>query len=257
MQPSIVGKERLAVFPFTLRNLILVCLMFAFVGGILGGCVSSEKYEAEKARSLNFQRLLAQEEKRTGELNVKYQESQRKVSDLESQNRDLTTEMDALREQLDRTQSELTRVREGDVGDQPSPEDDLTLDDPSISEFGLDDLELQDSDLGDMGGDMGGDLDSDFGADLGSDLGGEPAAEVEPDLGGDLGGDFGGDMGMDLGMEPDVRTTAESPGYYTVTRGDTLYSLSRRYGVTVDDLKNWNNLSSDLIQIGQELRVSP
>ena len=245
MQPSIVGKEKLAVFPFTLRNLSLVCLMFAFLGGVLGGCVSSEKYEAEKARSLNFQRLLAQEEKRTGELNVKYQESQRKVSDLESQNRDINTEMDALREQLDRTQSELTRVREGDVGDQPSPEDDLTLTEPSFSEFGLDDLELQDSDLGDMGGDLG--------ADLGTDLGGETAADVEPDFG----GDFGGDLGMDLGMEPDVRTTAEAPGYYTVTRGDTLYSLSRRYGVTVDDLKNWNNLNSDLIRIGQELRVSP
>ena len=92
MQPSIVGKEKLALFPFSLRGLVLLCLILAFV---LGGCVSSEKYEAEKARSLNFQRLLAQEEKRTGELNVKYQESQRKVSELESQNRDLTTEMDA------------------------------------------------------------------------------------------------------------------------------------------------------------------
>ena len=80
---------------------------------VLGGCVSSEKYEAEKARALNFQRLLAQEEKRTGELNAKYQEVQRKVSSLESQNRDVSTEMDALREQLDRTQAELTRAREG------------------------------------------------------------------------------------------------------------------------------------------------
>ena len=28
---------------------------------VLSGCVMAEKYEAEKARSLNFQRLLAQE----------------------------------------------------------------------------------------------------------------------------------------------------------------------------------------------------
>ena len=35
---------------------------------LLMGCVMTEKYEAEKARGLNFQRLLAQEEKRTGEL---------------------------------------------------------------------------------------------------------------------------------------------------------------------------------------------
>ena len=151
MQPSNVGKEKLAVSPFSIRSLIVLVLMLAFEGGVLGGCVSSEKYEAEKARSLNFQRLLAQEEKRTGELNVKYQETQRKVSDLESQNRDLTTEMDALREQLDRTQSELTRVREGDGVGQPSADDDLTLAEPSISEFGMDDLDFQDSDLGDMG----------------------------------------------------------------------------------------------------------
>ena len=257
MQSSIVGKEKPAVFPFSLRGLVLLCLILAFEGGVLGGCVSSEKYEAEKARSLNFQRLLAQEEKRTGELNVKYQEAQRKVSDLESQNRDLTTEMDALREQLDRTQSELTRVREGGFEDQGSPDDGLTSDESSISEFGLDDLEFQDSDLDDMGDEMGGDLGADFGgdlgADLGEDLGVEPAPEVDPDFGADL----GDDLDMDLGMEPTMGTTAEAPGVHTVMRGDTLFSLSRRYGVTVNDLKNWNNLNSDLIQIGQQLRVSP
>lgn len=239
MQSSIVGEEKLAVFPFSIRGLVLLCLILAFEGGVLGGCVTSEKYEAEKARSLNFQRLLAQEEKRTGELNVKYQETQRKVSNLESQNRDLTTELDALREQLDRTQAELTRIREGDGGGEPATKDDLTLAEPSISEFGLDDLDFKDSDLGDMGGDMG------------ADLGGEPAGAVEPDLGGGFGSD------MDLGLEPAVSTAGGSSAFHTVTRGDTLYALSRQYGVTVDDLKNWNNLNSDLIRIGQQLRVNP
>ncbi len=248
MQPSIIGKEKLAVFPFSTRRFVLLGLMLAFGVGVLGGCVSSEKYEAEKARSLNFQRLLAQEEKRTGELNVKYQEAQRKVSDLESQNRDLTTELDALREQLDRTQAELTRVREGDV-DQPSPEDEPTLAEPSISEFGLEDLDFKDSGPGDMGGDLGGDL----GGDMEADLGREIPGNVETDLG----GDFGSDLDMDLGMEPAVSTADGSATFHTVTRGDTLFSLSRQYGVTVDDLKNWNNLDSDLIRIGQQLRVSP
>jgi len=241
MQPSIVGEEKLSVFPCSIRGLVLPCLMLAFGGGVLGGCVSSEKYEAEKARSLNFQRLLAQEEKRTGELNIKYQETQRKVSEMESQNRDLTTELDALREQLDRTQAELTRVREGDVGGQPSPDDDFTLAEPSISEFGLDDLDFEDSDLG---GDLGGDM--------GIGLGGDTAAEVEPDFG----GDFGGDLDMDLGLEPAVSTAGGPSTYHTVTRGETLYRLSRQYGVTVDELKAWNNLNSDLILIGQKLRVS-
>ncbi|MCE9535995.1 MAG: hypothetical protein K8R65_06260, partial [Nitrospirae bacterium] len=45
------------------QGVTIVCGML-----VLSGCVMAEKYEAEKARSLNFQRLLAQEEKRTGEL---------------------------------------------------------------------------------------------------------------------------------------------------------------------------------------------
>lgn len=37
-----------------------------FGGTVMSGCVVlEEKFNAEKARSLNFQRLLAQEEKRT------------------------------------------------------------------------------------------------------------------------------------------------------------------------------------------------
>jgi len=83
----------------------------ALISAIMNGCVSSEKYEAEKARALNFQRLLAQEEKRTGELTNKYQTTQRKQSRLDSQNRDLNAEMEALREQLNRTEEELTKAR--------------------------------------------------------------------------------------------------------------------------------------------------
>lgn len=249
MQPSIFGKEKLAVFRFSIPGPVLFCLTLAFAAGVLSSCVSSEKYEAEKARSLNFQRLLAQEEKRTGELNVKYQESQRKVSDFESQNRALTAELDAMREQLDRTQAELTRLREGDVGAQPAPGADLTLAEPSISEFGLDDLEFKDSELGDLGGDLGGD----FGGDMEADRGAEKVGEAETDLG----GDFGSDMNLDLGMEAPVSTAGGSASWHTVTRGETLYGISRQYGVTVDDLKSWNNLDSNLIRIGQQLRVSP
>ena len=254
MQPSTIGEEKFALFPLSIRGLVFFCLILGFEGGVLGGCVSSEKYEAEKARSLNFQRLLAQEEKRTGELNVKYQEAQRKVSELESQNRDLTTEMGALREQLDRTQTELTRIREGNMGGQPSPTDELTLAEPSISEFGLSDLEFKDSDLGDLGGDLGGGTGGELGGEMGGDLGGQqPPTDIETDFG----RDFGGDLGMDLGMEPAVSTAGGAATFHTVVRGDTLYSLSRQYGVTVNELKRWNNLDGDLIRIGQQLRVGP
>lgn len=43
--------------------------------------------------------------------------------------------------------------------------------------------------------------------------------------------------------------------YHTVARGDTLFSLSRRYGVSVGQLKSTNGLTSDVIRIGQTLRL--
>lgn len=42
---------------------------------------------------------------------------------------------------------------------------------------------------------------------------------------------------------------------YTVKRGDTLYSISRRFGITVNDLKQINGLRSNTISIGQELKI--
>lgn len=42
---------------------------------------------------------------------------------------------------------------------------------------------------------------------------------------------------------------------YTVKSGDTLSGISSRYGVSVRQLKDWNNLSSDLILIGQKLNI--
>jgi LysM repeat protein len=42
---------------------------------------------------------------------------------------------------------------------------------------------------------------------------------------------------------------------YTVVTGDTLYSISRRFGLTVEDLKALNNLADNNIKIGQKLVV--
>ncbi len=43
--------------------------------------------------------------------------------------------------------------------------------------------------------------------------------------------------------------------FHRVERGDTLFSLSRRYGISVAELKRMNQLTSDRIQIGQVLRI--
>lgn len=43
---------------------------------------------------------------------------------------------------------------------------------------------------------------------------------------------------------------------YTVRRNDTLTSIANRYGVSVNDIKNQNNLSSSRIYAGQTLKIT-
>lgn len=42
---------------------------------------------------------------------------------------------------------------------------------------------------------------------------------------------------------------------YVVKSGDNLYAIARKYGTTVDNLKDINNLSSNLLSVGQKLLV--
>ena len=42
---------------------------------------------------------------------------------------------------------------------------------------------------------------------------------------------------------------------YTVKSGDSLYSIAREYNTTVDAIKSLNNLSSNLLSIGQVLKI--
>tara|TARA_R110002126_G_scaffold223276_1_gene368308 strand:+ start:386 stop:1174 length:789 start_codon:yes stop_codon:yes gene_type:complete len=44
---------------------------------------------------------------------------------------------------------------------------------------------------------------------------------------------------------------------YTVVKGDTLYSISRQYNISVKELQNINGLSDSSLSIGQELVVKP
>ncbi len=180
--------------------LSIICLLSS---GLFAGCVSSEKYEAEKARALNFQRLLAQEERRTGELNTQVQGNKRQMASVEAQNKDLTIELDALRDQMSRQDSNRDSMGSGSGLSDFSSGSDLSLSEPSLSEFGLSDLSFDESDFRDFGEVSGG---------------GESTS-------------------------------------YTVVRGDTLYRISKEFGVTVGQLKDWNNLFGDSISIGQQLIV--
>lgn len=42
---------------------------------------------------------------------------------------------------------------------------------------------------------------------------------------------------------------------YTVVSGDTLYSIAKRYNTTANTIKNYNNLTSNLLSLGQILRI--
>ena len=43
------------------------------------------------------------------------------------------------------------------------------------------------------------------------------------------------------------------PKFYEVEKGDTLYSIGRKFGVSVPVLKKLNNLKDNTISIGQKL----
>jgi flagellum-specific peptidoglycan hydrolase FlgJ len=48
---------------------------------------------------------------------------------------------------------------------------------------------------------------------------------------------------------------AQGGDYYTIQQGDTLYSLSKKFNLKVDDLKKLNNMSDNAISIGQQIKI--
>ena len=50
-------------------------------------------------------------------------------------------------------------------------------------------------------------------------------------------------------------TKSASTKTHTVKKGETLSSISRKYGCTVNDLKKWNNLKSNSVKVGQKLKI--
>src|SRR5690348_10947218 len=186
-------------------------------GGMLfSGCVLTEKYEAEKARSLNFQRLLAQEEKRTGELDNEVKRTKRELTEYETRNRELTAQVQAVREQMARVQEESEAIKEAALLERKAKADMKRAapaakaappePSPNISEL------------------------------LGTTSGSQPESSAVPS-----------DMQMDVKSGSNV---------HVVKPGETLYRISRRYGVKVDTLRKWNKLPDDIIEVGQKLIVS-
>lgn len=50
--------------------------------------------------------------------------------------------------------------------------------------------------------------------------------------------------------------TTPDENIYIVQRGDTLYAIANKYGMTVNELKSLNNLTGDVLSVGQKLVIS-
>ena len=187
-------------------------------GLLLSGCVMAEKYDAEKARSLNFQRLLAQEEKRTGELDSEAKRSKNELMEYEARNRELTAQVQAAREQMVRVQEEAEAMKESALLERKAKADMKRALTPMRKALPVepppDPMDLR-----------------------ASARGVAPEVPAVP------------------GPTDSLPGSMRSPTVHVVKPGETLYRISLRYGVTVDRVRKWNKLPDDIIEVGQRLIV--
>lgn len=54
-----------------------------------------------------------------------------------------------------------------------------------------------------------------------------------------------------------TKAQQQADSTHTVQQGETLFSISREYNVSVGELRRWNNLDNDQLSTGQTLRVIP
>ena len=185
-------------------------------GLLVSGCVVlEEKYNAEKARSLNFQRLLAQEEKRTAELDSEIRHTKAELAEFEARNRELSAQVQVAREQMGRLQEEAEAIREATVLERKALED---MQRKGHSPF----------------------------------VRPKKAEPPKAASGSRIGGNHS-DKGMAAVTEPPSKVPEGT--VHVVKPGETLFSIGRRYGIEVDKLKKLNKLPDDIVEIGQKLLV--
>jgi len=61
---------------------------------------------------------------------------------------------------------------------------------------------------------------------------------------------FGGKVVIAKGIKPVGRK-----GFHVVSKGENLSRIAHRYGISIKELKNWNDIKGDCIRPGQELRI--
>ena len=61
----------------------------------------------------------------------------------------------------------------------------------------------------------------------------------------------------DIKVIANNESKSNNDGTYTVKSGDSLFSISKQFpGVSIDDLKKWNDISGDNIQPGMKLKIN-
>src|SRR5207253_5078970 len=67
--------------------------------------------------------------------------------------------------------------------------------------------------------------------------------------------DDGVDVGDELVIPVAGAVASAGPQRYAVRRGDTLITVADRFGVSVEELRRWNHLSSNIVKPGTTLAV--
>lgn len=186
---------------------------------MVGGCVVlEEKFNAEKARSLNFQRLLAQEEKRSLELESEVKRTKIELADFESRNRELAAQVQTVREQMTRLQEETEAIRESAVLERKAMED-MRKSGAAVAKpkKPAESFEALDEIVG--------------------------KSSSQPKV-----------RDAEGGMES-ASAAKSGATLHVVKPGETLFRISRRYGIEVEKLMKMNKLPDDIIEVGQKLIV--
>ena len=58
-------------------------------------------------------------------------------------------------------------------------------------------------------------------------------------------------------VSPPFRVARKAPTLYRIRRGDTLSEIAERYGLSVTDIRAWNDMSSHMLIAGRDLRLAP
>ena len=208
-------EQAVVVRKAILLGVLLCC------GWVVSGCVVlEEKYNAEKARSLNFQRLLAQEEKRTAELDSEVKRTKIELAEFESRNRELSAQVQMAREQMARLQEEAEAIKEATVLERKALEDmQRTGHSPAAKPKKA-----------------------------------EPSKETSKAAARESGGSDLAAKSMSTPVAPNS-VQKSATGVHVVKPGETLFGISRRYGIDIEKLKKMNRLPDDIIEVGQKLMV--